>query len=43
MHALTDAQWSPIRSSIFYTTKMDGKNKDFILQKNQQNIIFDFI
>lgn len=25
MHALTDGQWSPTRSSIFYTTKMDGK------------------
>jgi len=27
MHALTDAQWSPTRSSIFYTTKMDGKRR----------------
>jgi hypothetical protein len=40
MHALTDAQWSPIRSSIFYTTKMDGKNKDFILQKKPTKYYF---
>ena len=25
MYALTDAQWSPVRASIFFTTKMDGK------------------
>jgi len=27
VHALTDGQWSPTRSAVFFTTKMDGKRR----------------
>jgi hypothetical protein len=27
IHALTDGQWSPTRSAVFFTTKMDGERK----------------
>lgn len=36
MHALTDAQWSPVRSSIFYTTKMDGRTRCGFSRKGQR-------
>jgi dynein intermediate chain 2 len=40
MHALTDAQWSPTRSSIFYTTKMDGTLDvwDILFKQNEPTL-----
>ncbi|CAF0850563.1 unnamed protein product [Adineta steineri] len=40
MHALTDAQWSPIRGSIFYTTKMDGTLDvwDILFKQNEPTL-----
>ncbi|CAF3700183.1 unnamed protein product [Rotaria sp. Silwood1] len=40
MHAITDAQWSPIRSSIFYTTKMDGTLDvwDILFKQNEPTL-----
>ena len=40
MHALTDAQWSPVRSSIFFTTKMDGTLDvwDILFKQNEPTL-----
>ncbi|CAF1270672.1 unnamed protein product [Rotaria magnacalcarata] len=40
MHALTDAQWSPTRSSIFYTSKMDGTLDvwDILFKQNEPTL-----
>ncbi len=36
MAYLTDAQWSPVRPGVFFTTKMDGTLDvwDFIFKQN---------
>jgi hypothetical protein len=34
VYALTDGQWSPTRSAVFFTTKMDGKGR-FIIKKRK--------
>ncbi|CAF3414406.1 unnamed protein product [Rotaria sp. Silwood1] len=40
VHALTDGQWSPTRSSIFFTTKMDGTLDvwDILFKQNEPTL-----
>jgi dynein intermediate chain 2 len=52
MSYLTDAQWSPVRPGVFFTSKMDGTLDvwDFIFKQNDptlniqvHNICFAYI
>ena len=40
MSYLTDAQWSPVRPGVFFTTKMDGTLDvwDFIFKQNDPTL-----
>ncbi|CAF0762156.1 unnamed protein product [Didymodactylos carnosus] len=38
MYALTDAQWSPTRSAVFFTTKMDVDVWDILFKQNEPTL-----